>query len=508
MKPRYWDVPGATFPCARQPVWVTVHVPRDATPGDYTGTLTVTITNGKRFGVPVQLTVCRWRMPAAPEWRTFVEFVQSPESVAMRYDLPLWSEEHFARIGKSLALLGRAGNRSVYIPLICETNQGNAESMVRWVKDGNRYRYDFTVIEKYLDAVERHMGRPRNVVLYVWDIFLEGGSFEKGTDGRKTDLDFLGEDVRMARLAHRGKGPEVTLLEPGTGERSKLQLPEYSDAKARALWKPLLDEVRHRLEKRGLAGALTLGAVCDHVPSKGTIALFADLLPGVPWMEHTHGFYGGPQTLEKRGARIKYLAIVFFNQRSASRRPMHALGPGDMRVLHYPRGRPANDPISDFRLTAELHTRGGLHGFARVGADFWPVLKDKRGHMRGLISMGRFPQSRWRNLDIRTSLLAPGGAGAVSTLRFEMTVEGTQENEARLFLEEALAEKKIAGDLAARVTRLLDERADVLERYRAGTRRNRGLTEEGYLGWLAGWRERSKALYDLAGDVATATAKE
>ncbi|HUU43962.1 MAG TPA: glycoside hydrolase domain-containing protein, partial [Planctomycetota bacterium] len=508
MKPGYWDIGKVKFDHAWQPIWVTVSVPADAAPGDYRGNLKITVGDAKPFAVPVTLKVSGWRLPDPQDYVTFVEFMQSPESVALRYEVPLWSDQHFKLMEKSLKLLGRIGNRSVYIPLIAETNQGHDETMVRWIKDGEKYRYDFTVMEKYLDAVERNMGRPRNVVLYVWDIFLEGGSFELGDGKNKTDLDFLSEEARQDRMSHRGKGPNVTLLDPPTGKLTRLTLPQYSDPKARALWKPLLDELRARLKKRGLEDAMTLGAACDAVPSKETVAFFTDLLPGTPWMEHTHGFYGGPQRLQAHGATIKYVAIVFFHTIPKTSSRFHEWTEGEPAVVYYPRGRPHNVPITDYRLTAEEYSSGKMRGFGRVGADFWPVLKDKRGRMVGRISQGRFPKSLWRNLDIRQTLLEPGPEGAISTVRFEMMCEGVQENEARLFVERALLSKKISGDLADRCREVLDERAEALKRYRTGAARNKSTTDEAYLEYVASWQERSERLYRLAAEVAKALERE
>ena len=79
-------------------------------------------------------------------------------------------------LAKSLTLLGQIGNKVCYVPLICDTNMGNDESMVRWIKqpDGS-YKHDYSVMEKYLDAVEKYQGRPTVVCFQVWDAYLEGG---------------------------------------------------------------------------------------------------------------------------------------------------------------------------------------------------------------------------------------------------------------------------------------------------------------------------------------------
>ena len=153
-----------------QPIWVIVSVPEGAAPGDYEGKLTVAVGNARPFVVPVKLTVCDWRLPEPRDFQTFVELIQSPETVAMAYEVPLWSEKHFQLMEKSLALMGKAGCKTTCVHLMCETNQGNSETMVRWIrqKDGS-YRHDFSVMDRYLDLVEKHQGTPAIVCLYAWD---------------------------------------------------------------------------------------------------------------------------------------------------------------------------------------------------------------------------------------------------------------------------------------------------------------------------------------------------
>ena len=69
---------------------VTVSVPPTATPGDYTGSLTTVRVGGKHLAsIPVALTVAPWRVLDTTDYVTFVELVQSPESVALWYDVPL-----------------------------------------------------------------------------------------------------------------------------------------------------------------------------------------------------------------------------------------------------------------------------------------------------------------------------------------------------------------------------------------------------------------------------------
>ncbi len=503
MVPRYGPEKYVRPGQAYQPIWVTVHIPGGAKAGEYKGSLQIAIGGAKRFTVPVSLKVSDWSLPDGQDYATFVEFMQSPESVALQYDDPLWSDAHFKHLARSLQLLGRAGNRNVNIPLICETNLGNDESMVRWIEDGNGYKYDFTPMEKYLDAVEKHMGRPRNIAIYAWDVFLarDGAAFGEGKG--KVNFGHATKEAREDRLAYRGKGPQVTLFDPATGKTERLMLPQFSDPRSRKLWQPLFKELRARIAKRKLTDSLVLGPAGDFVPSKETISFFTSIMPGVPWVEHTHGFYGSPKTLQANGARIKYVSIVFIFGRRNPRELFYQSKPGDMGILTYPRGRPHNCPIVSYRLDGELNASGKLRGFGRVGADFWPVMKDKRGRRTGRICQGRFPKSLWRNLDIRQTVLEPGPDGAISTVRFEMICEGVQESEARIFVEGAMLKRRISGALAARCKAALDKRDKAMSQYLSGSKRGKSADDKTYEAYLAsGWQERSAELFELAGEVA------
>ena len=215
--------------------------------GDYNGQLAVNVAGQQIATVPIDLRVCRWKAPEPKDYVTFVDMVQSPESVAIEYEVPLWSHAHFKFLAKSLSLLGQIGNKVCYVPLICDTNMGNDESMVRWIKqpDGS-YKHDYSVMEKYLDAVERYQGKPLVVCFQVWDAYLEGGLSE----GRVHDN--IPEKVEADCRADAGGGPIVSLLDPATGKIEKHILPLQSAPESVGLWQPVFREIRERMNKCGL----------------------------------------------------------------------------------------------------------------------------------------------------------------------------------------------------------------------------------------------------------------
>jgi hypothetical protein len=95
------------------------------------------------------------------------------------------------------------------------------------------------------------------------------------------------------------------------------------------------------------------------------------------------------------------------------------------------------------------------------------------------------------------AVLSPGPDGLLSTERLEMLREGTQECEARVFIEKALDGGKLDAGLAKRAQSLLDGR----------TRLSRlvHISERGaMLSYPTDWQARSDALYAMAAEVAKA----
>jgi len=506
---------------AVQPVWVTVNVPADAAPGEYEGKLTIAAEGAEPLEVAVTLDVAGWKLPAPVDFTTWADIVESPESVALRYEVPLWSDAHFKLLEKSLKLLGQVGNKVAYIHLICRTNAGNAETMVRWIKqDDGTYKHDLAPMERYLDGLIRRGARPAVVCLYVWDTYLEGGrgGAEKHAGGA----------TKTARAAHGQRGPLVSVID-AAGKVEAAALPPYSaPAKSLPLWRPLMKDVMKSLADRGLDKAAMLGVSTDNKPAKEVVAFFKEALPGAKWVSHGHAM---PTDLH--GVPVGYLSGVWAGGKfpadpTVSRthgwrrtfsgfRSKEFSSPGGAVLVHHPRNTWSVFPVTAFRVVGEMNIAGWQRGFARLGADFWDVIEGRGGRRHSLSA--RYPETIWRNLDIHTSVLSPGRDGAVSTHRFEMLREGLQECEARIFIEKAILAKKIDGDLARRCQAVLDERIPAI-RWGVSTLGCTGVwTSHAYIdnswwqipgvmgyNWYlgSGWQERSRKLYAAAAEVARA----
>ena len=494
------------------PIWVTVDVPPTAKAGTYRGTLTICAKGEKPVGVPVSLEVADWTLPDPQDYKTWVELWQSPDTLAMEYDLPLWSPKHLELVGRALDHFRGVGSRVVYIPLLAHTNMGNAQSYVRWVKiGGDKHLFDFTPMERYLDVVERHMGRPKMVVVWVWDVAL--------SDIARSSIQ--PRELQKALKELQGKGPLVTFFNPVTGKTRNHYLPPYTDAKSRDLWQPLFEQLKHRLARRGLEGVVMFGVGSDAVPKKEEVEFFASLWPKVPWVVHSHG--GSWSRSLFKNAKVGYYDKVFARfpkdvgkgQKHGWRRPELVT-----QLNRHWTGTIDYFPASVWRHITEINITGEQRGVGRLGGDFWPVIKNKQGMRKGRI-YERYNECRWRANDICTSLLGPGPTGPVATSRLEVMREGLQECEARIFIEQALLDEKLRAmlgdDLARRCQDVLDERLRVMLRalstLRAGGGKRHSVTAPsawwntpGLAGhaWFvgSGWQDRAKKLYSLAGEVA------
>jgi hypothetical protein len=466
-------------------VWVTVRVPRDAKPGDYRGSLMIAAGDARPIEAPVELRVVDWTLPEPKDFSSHVGLTQSPESVALRYRVPLWSPEHWKLLEKSFELLGQAGADDVFITALRRTHFGNEHSMVRWIRqpDGSP-QPDLTIAERYLDLAVEHLGKVPVVCLYCWEPFT--GSHYGG------------------RVSKQSQGMLFTAMDPATGKLEEAEGPKWGTPAVREFWRPVFDGMRDILKKHGLEGSLMVGVAGDSQPNRDAVEDLRAVAPEAKWVVHSHG-----RASKLFGQPVGYLADVWGS-------PI-APDPGQKRLYGwkaeflrttFPRAgsntvMPVRtfSPLVQYRVALEGMSAAGLRGFGRMGADFWDVLEPtdplRSTYSRSLNLLGRYPESNWAQLYLGNStpyVLAPGPQGALATVRFEMIREGAQDLEARIFLEKALLDPALrAGlgeDLAQRCQQLLDDRVRAVLLGRTS--------------WLlfAGGQERLERLYALADEVA------
>ena len=529
------------------PVWVTVRVPGNTKAGMYAGEVTVQAEGLAAVKVKLQLEVMNWTLPDPQNYRVWADMIQSPDTLALEYKVPLWSEAHWKLIDHSFRLLSPTGSRTLYVPLIEQSNLGNEQSMVRWIqKSDNPCEFDFTVLDRYLDSAEENLGRPKLVVFMIWDVCMLANSAAASLPAWTPDL---AKTMRESRKEVLGKGPRVTTYNPVTKETSFAFLPRYEDAASKALWQPLFTALRKRMAQRGLEKTMMLGLVADQWPSKEEVAFWRDVAVDVPWVIQGHAPQSDKLSSGEKGmyglADIGYVTEVIgvkFNVNPDKGRMYGWRNPA--LVATYDRAGTRTDTSCQIRELPTLNITGAQRDCGRLAADYWRVIRNKKGDRIGL-AFSRYPVNNWRNLDLYEYLLAPGPEHAEATVRLECLREGFQEAEARIFLEDALLDAgkkaRLGEALATRCQAALDEhhRAAWLTIWRhAEDLKDTGMqwagegtakaaldlifTKSGkkFVPWhqstlrwqpeglkcaslfAVAWQEREKALFALAGEVA------
>jgi hypothetical protein len=488
-----------------QPVWLTISVPADAAAGQYQGRCTVRADGAAAIEVPVELKVCGWKLPDGKDYATFVDFAQSPETLSLYYGVKPWSDEHFKLIDRSFELLGSAGNKTVYVPLIATTHFGNEESMVRWIRKGDgAWGYDFSVMEKYLDVYEKRCGKPVVLYLYVYDFFL-------GTAGSEHH----GGDSAVIGSISTDKTPPVpvTVMDAPGGAAKLGEAPAYVDPNAEKAWKPLADELMKRLKARGMDKALLLAFTGDLAPPKPYVEFWDKMLPGAKWASHSHEFadklYGKKIIGLTTSANMVEMGIDPVQERYYG----WNVSEGGVIWTLFPRYSTWNGwPRPYFRVLEELVITGRSAGAGRLPGDFF----GRRTGKEPLPTYDRYPRG-WANMSIGkvSTWLAPGPDGPVTTVPFDLFREGVQECQGRIFIEKALLDpaKKasLGADLAKRAQEMLDERTRAIlwiycqPHFMLGGRvptvlPGSPLPAASFAG--SGWQSRSEELFSAAAEVA------
>lgn len=478
---------------ATLPVWLTVRVPREAAPGTYEGSLTVSL-GGDTLQVPVRVVVADFILPDPNNFVSFVGLVESPESVALQYNVPLWSDAHFKLLDKAFTFLNQVGNDNVFIPLIAQTNYGNEESMVRWIRqDNGSYQHDFTIVERYLDLVVKHHKAKPTVCFYVWTPAHGGGSFGATPDkpGNAHPMQF-------------------TLLDPKTGKVSTEKGPDWGTAESKPFWKPVFEGLNTRLADRKLDGCLALGVVEDFTPSKQCVDDLEAVAPKAPWVVHSHG-----HTVQFAGRPVAEIAFVWGHPRIVpSSDPQKKYGwKNPVPRTVYPRygatvlgALDERCPLGLFHVQTEGMQAAGLDGVNRLALDFWAVVKDQRGMKRSVIS--RYAQRDRPGPPMLSGgepLLAAEPTGPVATVRYEALRLGTQEAEARIYIEKALLDNakraKVGDALAKRCLEVLDDRVAAILRASVDNGVSCMASSVSWLSYAGTVPERSAKLYQVAAEV-------
>jgi len=411
------------------PVWLLASPPKDQPPGWYRGTLSLSA-NGQQFQVPVEVLVTAFAVPAPRENRSMVGMIHSPDTLALHYGVKPWSDKHFALMEKTIAMMGQLGSDVAHVPVTLGTYRGVQTGMIRWVKQGEGYRRDYTALETFLDLWTKHCGPPKALTLDIWS--------------DKNDPEVVECRDRAFAVGPRNDKkplPKVTLLDPASGDMTALEAPWIADPAGEPFWRPVFDEVREIVRRRGWPeNVIMIGEPQDARPTVGFVKLMQQWAPYARWSLFSH-FSGDGSSL--RGVAS---ANTVSGESVTQADGRWIILPGNLEVgygamPHEPLS-PAMTPQDEIRkkMTALL---GGSSrcticqgagpdnyrtivwwtgNSAHHGMDYWSF--PGRGHLHASLGM--------LSADIPFSMTAPGPDGPLPTVRFQMYREAVQEAEAWL----------------------------------------------------------------------------
>ena len=429
-----------------QPYWIGVQIPKDARAGIYTGTVTVSGQGMSQTVLPLAVEVMDWTLPDPGAFQTVVGIEQNPYAVAKQYNAKLWSDEHVRLLEASMKQLGRAGNDWLNIPCVRKTQYGNREDqMIQWTrkKDGT-LAFDFAVFDRYLGLALKHWGTPQVVNFVV-------------VPGNQWDISVNVFDETS------GKNVVVQLCDTKTGLLEE----------RKADWAVFAKAVHGHMKTRKLLSATYWGYRWDYGGYENLVDFLAEATPEIYWTRAPHHF-GIPGKRDKIstcqygwGCDVDLLQYGWKSEK-------FYLFNGSCRANPISE----NNPPHVYRTFVDTGLNSGLRGIAQVGGDHWESFGD--GFTMGVPRYAGFSPE---------SLLYPGDHGAVSSVRYEALLQGLQEAEARICIEQALEGGKLPDALKAELKQALVSYA------------NEKAFSFGYHPYLRenyGWMARVRIIYNAA----------
>jgi len=482
--------PPTTIPADTcRPVWLRLRLPADAAPGQYRGTVEVAATGTPPVRLPVELEVVGWRLPEPKRFQTLVGCEQNPYGVAKQYGVALWSDEHFRLLDASFRQLGRIGNGWLNVPVLVRTEFGNhGDSMIRWIRkrDGS-LRFDYAVLDRYLDLALEHWGRPRVVQFVV----MQG---MKSPTMPPTPPQVVVLDEATGRRALHAVGAAIGQPKPRRPTDWRPPPPKGETRVARlpqGAWHAFATKLHAHMKTRGLDKSMFWGAPWEQEADPSLKATLARATPGVFWTAGGHEIMANAKYCKD----TRFYRIITdiryhggwqsFRDDQGWRSPIvHLANPragGTSFALHT-----TSLPFA-YRLMVDRALAQGRTGFTRVGADEWAGI-----HYDGM------DVPRWLTGMPVLFLLWPGPRGAETSARFEALLEGIQETEARIFIEQALHGGRVPQALARRARKVLKGHFDETN-FVQGNSIIHSMEAYSY-----GWQARSRRLYAMAAEVARA----
>lgn len=369
LEDRAIDVPANST----QPVWLTVHVAKDAPPGIYRGQVAV-VAGEVRAALPVELTVDPFVLP--DERHLLVTNWFSPLRIARAHDVPPWSEAHWAVLGRYARNLAAHRQNVAYTPW----------SLIEVTRTaGGKLAFDYRRFDRYVELFERAGAADRIEITHVG----------RHREGGWSSKEFVFRDVRVTN----GKTGQPEKLDPDVVMPQLLRDLERHLAEAGRLPKALIhvgdEPAIHNVESwRGLSERVHRAAPrLKRVEAIETLDFSGALEVWVPKLAHFDRWRDAYESRRGEGEFWYYLA-------------------------HRPYGNPnrlVDFPLSCTRVLHWVNFAADLKGYLHYGLMSW------RGDPFGP------PTERVPPGD--GHIIYPGSDGPINSMRWEIQRESIEDFE-------------------------------------------------------------------------------
>lgn len=401
----------AEFPIDKNAtVYASVKVPKGITAGKYTGKVTLIVEDNEVASNDVEVDVANVDLPDVQDWSFYLSVWMNAGAIARNAGVEIWSDEHFEALRPYVKDLAGHGQKSVFLP-ICDKFLEDATrdphpSLVKWMKRGGDYEFDFTMFDRYVDLYAEY-GVDESIHCY-------GILSAKGYTGEST----------------------IEYLDMDSGERHVIVM-HIDDEEYIQAWGAFFKEFQRHLTKRGWMykthiGAFNLGPAM----AQKAMAFLSSYAPDFRISQGSTPGHDSIDTAEDLSLRIdcdnRGVTEIAQVERS-SKGLMEYLTQNDTceaiqeysektQTTFYVCAVPSHpntfvvSPLVESRMLPFLALQGGVDGFVRWSYCDW---SDDPFNSPG---WGEWPTGD-------TFLVYPGESGPVSSLRWEQLREGIQDFE-------------------------------------------------------------------------------
>jgi hypothetical protein len=277
------------------------------------------------------------------------------------------------------------------------------------------------------------------------------------------------------------KSTFIKIKDEKTGKNEIIEVGPPAGVSRNPLWRAFGRSIYEYMKELGLKDSMFWGHAFDDTFDPDLVALMTEVTPGVGWTAGSHARKPDPT----------FRAVALAYGMSLTPKSMMGWKNPDI-VLLMPRTGGSmicvegiSTPFT-WRVMCDRTIYCGLNGLGRMGADYFD-----RTWMEGFrggawLMVGRpCVQTLW-----------PGENTINSSARNEVMLEGMQEAEVRIYLEQAFDRGKLPADLAKKVT-------DVLQNHFLDTLQiAAGGVDYITMDFHGDWQGRSRKLYTTAAEVA------